>query len=159
MIDGGDPSVFTLGEDEDRVTIRVRPMQVDMIPAFTRAVQPLVGVISGLLGGESLRIAEISAFVQENFDEVKSLLAVATTRVERGDTEDKLAAKIDARKQEIGLSSIDQALSLLLGVIQANKDFLSGRLMQALRTAAALRNGAGLTPSSPSLPQDSTATQ
>lgn len=148
-IGAAEASVFTLGEDEEAVTVRVRALQVDLIPAFTQAVEPLLGVVAGVLGGDGSSMGQIATLVREHFPAVKRVLAVATTRVAKGDDADALERKIAEREAEVGMASVDQALELLLGVLKANRDFFSGRLIAALRTAAKATDGAGPTASKP----------
>jgi len=150
VIDGGAPrGAVRLGDDAQSVTVVVRPLTVAQIPAFTRAVKPLLDVVSSVMNGGA-NIESLSAAVEGHFEQMVSALSAATTRFERGANEEAKAAALAARAADIEAATVEQVLELLLAVIQANKDFLRGRLMQALRTAAVLTNGAGLTHTSQS---------
>jgi len=56
-----------------------------------------------------------------------------------------LHAATGAPHDALNDSTVEQILEAVLAVLQANKDFLRGRLAAALKTAGQIR-GAGLTP-------------
>ena len=146
-----------MGDDDQAVTVVVRPLTVAQIPPFTRAVRPLLDVVSSIMNG-AVDFDTLSAAIEDHFAEMVTAMAAATVRFERGASEDQKAAALAARASEIEAATIEQMLELLLAVISANKDFLRGRLIQALRTAAILSNGAGLTAMSASSAPASAAT-
>jgi hypothetical protein len=148
VLDPAAAGAVTLGDDADAVRVVVRPLVTAQIPAFARAIEPIVGDVSDLLAG-GLQAGAISALVQQHLPTVIQALAVATVRPAKGETEDALAARVAERAQAIEFATIDQTLELLLAVLGANKDFLHGRLAAALKTAATLNRGAGPTPSTP----------
>jgi hypothetical protein len=119
----------TLGEGPGAVTVTVKALKVGKLPAFARALQPLSGEISAAMAA-GLTVDSVLGLVHEHFDRVIEALAVAT----------------DASEAAIRDATIDQALELVLAVLQANKDFLRGRLVAALKTAAMVNPGAGKTP-------------
>lgn len=121
----------TLGDGPSAVLVAVKPLKVGQLPSFTRAVRPLVEKISAALDG-GINAEAIVSLIESDFDQVVEVLHAAT----------------GASAEAIREATISQALELVLAVISANKDFLRGRLMAALKTAATLNLGAGQTPSS-----------
>lgn len=120
-----------LGEGPAAVRVVVKPLKVGQLPTFARAVRPLADKISAALAG-GINPGAIAALIEEDFEQVVQVLHAAT------------GASVEA----IHEATISQALELVLAVLQANRDFLRGRMVAALRTAATLNPGAGPTPSS-----------
>lgn len=116
-------------------SIVVRPLKIGQLPAFARAARPLADKISAALA-IGITAADVLALLADHTDAAVDALAAAT----------------GASREALADSTLEQLGDLLAAVISANKDFLRGRLIAALRTAAAGTSGAGPTPSSP-LPQ------
>jgi hypothetical protein len=158
VIDGGAlRGAVRLGDDEGAVTITVRPLTVAQIPGFTRAIRPMLDVVADVMAN-GVNFDTLAGAVEGNFTDMVAALAAATTRFPRGASDDDKASALAARAEQIEAATVEQVLELLLAVIQANKDFLRGRLVLALRTAAMLKAGAGLMSLSPSSAPDSPVT-
>ena len=119
----------TLGDGSTATTVVVKAMRVGQLPAFARALRPISSEIEHIVSSGA-SVDSVLSLVETRFENVVEALHAAT----------------GAPKEAINDSTIEQALALLLAVIAANKDFLKGRLAQALKTASLLKPGAGLTP-------------
>jgi hypothetical protein len=117
-----------LGDGTSAVAVVVRPLKVGQLPAFARAIQPLSAEIGAALTA-GLSVDSVLGLVTEHFDKVVDALSAAT----------------GATPEAIREATVEQAMELVLAVLQANKDFLRGRLVAALKTAATVSPGAGKT--------------
>lgn len=124
--------VVMLGDGDAAIRVEVRPLKLRQLPAFTAALRPLADRISAIMDG-GIDVGAIMDLVEHDFERVLEVLHSAT----------------GAPRAALEEATIDQALELVLAVISANKDFLRGRLLTAVRTAATLTAGAGPTPSQP----------
>lgn len=123
---------IALGDGATRTTVVVKAMKIVQMPAFARALRPIIGEVEAMMAA-GIGVDAVLTLVETRLDDVLQVLQIAT------------GAPMEALRD----STIDQILGAVLAVIQANKDFLNGRLAAALRTAGQIR-GAGLTPSSAS---------
>lgn len=157
-LDGGPArGVVVLGDDVDAVSVTVRPLLFNQIAPFTRAIEPVLGLVAKIMA-EDAQPSSLLAAVRDDIDSLRAALAAATTRFAKGDSDEVRTAKLAEREDQIAVATLEQTLELLVAVILANKDFLRGRLRQMLQVAKAARPGAGPTPSSLSSALDSLAT-
>lgn len=115
--------------------IDLRPLTVGQLPAFARAVRPIVSS----LGGADITPETIIELLADHGDSIIDAVHVAT--------------RIPAdRIRQLGL---DEMLTVVSEVISVNRDFLTGRLPAAMQAAASRivpatpSPGAGPTPSRP----------
>lgn len=122
-------------------TFTVRPLTIGQLPAFTRALKPVMPALGPLLGGAEGRnpvelLPALTELIAEHGDALIEAVALAL-RVPRKDVEelDPMAF-----------------LALILPVIKVNADFFARRLqpvlIQALGAGAGA-SGGGQTPSKP----------
>ncbi len=118
-----------LGEGLNCWRGQVRALKVGQLPAFARAIRPLADRVQAMIA-EGFTVEGVLGLIETDFDKVVEVLHVAT----------------GAPAESVRDATIDQALGAVLAVLGANKDFLRGRLVAALKTAATLNPGAGPTP-------------
>lgn len=108
----------------------IRPIRVGKLPAFSRAIQPILPALTAAFGGGRLDAAAIVAMIGEHGDAFFDALSIAS----------------EIPRQELEDGDIADLLEVVAKVMAANRDFLTGRLIQALR-ATVPTTGAGPTPS------------
>lgn len=136
-LDALDPAALAtvvIGGDDQRqqLKVAVKPLTLGRLPAFARALEPVIGEIQAVLE-QGVSPQTLVALVGGNFDKLLDALEVAT----------------GAPREKLDASTLDQGLELVLAVLQANRGFFRGRAASALRMAAVI-SGAGPTASRPS---------
>ncbi len=121
-----------LGEAPNERLVTVRALRVGQLPAFARAVGPIAEDITRIMRGDVSAVS-IASIIAERTDDV---VAAAST-----------ATGVDP--DVIREATVEQMLELVLAILQANRDFLRGRLLSAIKSAATLSRGDGPTPSTP----------
>lgn len=130
-----DPPPFgsvDLGDGDATHRVTIRPLKVKQLPSFAAAVAPVAEQVSRMIG-EGISAAGVLKLLAEQTEHVVAALSCAT----------------GATPEQVGEATIEQLAELLLAVLNANRDFLRGRLLSALTTAATELGGAGRTPSNP----------
>lgn len=110
----------------------VRPLTVGQLPAFARAIRPIIGQ----LGTLELSVDGLLDLIADHGEHVIEAVAVAT----------------GVPADDIRQAGADEMIALVAEVISANRDFLVGRLptaLQAVARAAAPSPGSGQTHSKP----------
>lgn len=147
---------LTIGPEDDQRDVRVRAMDLVQLARFTRAIKPIFDDVAALFAGE-FNAGAIFGLIDTKLVHVVEALAEATLPHRKGEAEDQRDARVAEQVELLRCTPTKVIGELLLEVLAANKDFLSGRLMSALRTAGTVvRAGTGTTSSSPS-PADAPA--
>lgn len=125
MSDGTDP-LDVIEAAPTAITIAgrvasIRPLKIGQIPAFTRALRPMMGGIAAAVGGDNAITigTALVDLIADHGEGIIELLAVAT--------------QIPAA--EIAEADPAELVPVIQAVISVNKDFLLGRLIPALRAA------------------------
>lgn len=132
VIEPAPDGAVLLGEGPDAVSVTVRKLRVGQLPAFARALQPIADDVVRIMAGD-VGASDLIALVGERTSNVVEVVSAAT----------------GVSAEAINEATIEQLLELVLAILTANRDFLRGRLMAAIKTAANLSRGDGPTPSSP----------
>jgi len=141
---------LTIGPEEEQHEVRVRAMDLVQIARFTRAVRPIFDDVAALFSG-GIEPAAIMALIETKLPHVAEALAEASLPHRKGEADDQRDARVAEQVELLRCTPTRVVSELLLEVIAANRDFLSGRLMSALRTAGTMaRAGDGTTPASQS---------
>lgn len=100
--------------------VEITPLTIGEIPKFARAIRPLVGSFTSMLGGQFS--AELLLDLAADHGDALIEAAALGSRVPLE----------DVRKAEPG-----EFFDLVGAVVRVNKDFLKGRLKQAMQAAMA----------------------
>ena len=146
VIDPGITGSVALGDGDDAVYVSIQPLTLIQLPGFTRAVQPILEEVTKIASG-SLDFSAIAGLIEKHFEATVHLLAIATVRPLRGESPDATESRITKRADDIRFATMDQALSLMVEVLGANRDFLE-RLLHRVQQVTQLIGGTGPTPSS-----------
>lgn len=141
---------LTIGPEEEQRDVRVRAMDLVQLAGFTRAVRPIFDDVAALFAGE-FNAGAIFGLIETKLVHVVEALAEATLPHRKGEAQDQRDSRVAEQVELLRCTPTKVIGELLLEVLAANRDFLSGRLMSALQTAATVvRAGSGTTPSSQS---------
>lgn len=121
--------------------LEVRPLTVGRLPAFARAVRPLLGTINSIIDAGSISLEVVLGLIETDFPQLVEVISVAT----------------DKPVEWLSDAEIDEFAELATAVISANLDFFVRRLLPT--SEGSVRNlaaqllsliGSGPTPSSSS---------
>lgn len=116
-------------------TFTVRPLTVGQLPAFARALRPVLPALQRALGGNgAVDPAAIADLIADHGDALIDAVAIAA----------------GAKRKDVEALDPLAFIELATPVIRVNADFFSRRLRPAVAAAAqAMTHGAGSTSSSP----------
>lgn len=112
--------------------VHVRALRVGQLPAFARALKPIADDIGRIMDGD-VSASSIIDLVAEHTEHIIEAASAAT----------------GASPDLIREATIEQLLELVAEILRANRDFLRGRLLSAIKLAATPNRGDGPTPSAP----------
>lgn len=112
---------------------RIEPLKIGQIPAFTRSIRNLGGLLDSFMAGNFSGEAMLGAIADHGEDLIEAA---------------SIAAKIP--REELEQVGPDEFFDLILAIIAANRDFFIRKLSPKVKDAAQrLALGAGRTPFKP----------
>lgn len=127
---------------------KVRPITIERLPAFTRALRPILPSLGSLIDIEEqepeIMAEAIMEVTSEHGDRLIDAVAAAVA---------DSATEIGQARAKVGKLDAAAFVALMLAVLKVNADFFARRLLpeiaRARQAAQAATSGAGLTPSRP----------
>ena len=103
-----------------QLEVEVRPLTVGQLPAFSKAVRPVLDTMVQWIDVEDVQLAEIADLVEAHGDAMINAAAIAT----------------DMDAKALGRVEFDEFIELIVAIVLVNADFFAHRLLPGLATTA-----------------------